>query len=137
MIFMLKYKVQRQVVLYKEYGEEIVWNQEGILFLKQWCLQHGSTFEGRKDASMYILKCRQKVPILISEKTRDLLFPTSSYLNDACIWINYKYIQRVNVHPDGVLVQFCDDSKYVVPISIRSMKRSLNLCKKYYAYLYQ
>ena len=137
MIFMVKYKIERQVILYKEYGKEVIWSQDGISFLKQWCLQHGSTFEGRKDAAMYILKCRQKVPILISEKTRDLIFPTSSYLNNTCIWINYKYIKNVNVHPNGVIVQFCDDREYVIPISMRSMKRSINLCKKYYTYLYQ
>lgn len=137
MIFMIQQIMYNQTVLYKENNEQLIWEQDALSFLRTWCLQHGSTFEGRKAAATHILKCRQKVPILISEKTKDILFPTSAYKKEDCIWLNYKYIVDIRKSEQGVKVIFYDGNEVSLCVSIRSIRRSLALCEKYYAYLCQ
>ena len=110
--------------------------QEPVLvILQRLCMRHGSTFEGRRAAAALNLDIHQKVPILLSEIYRDVLFPTKAMRNPDCIWINYRAVDEVRRLEKGCVVQFHDESKLSLSVDIRCIRRSMRLCERYLSFL--
>lgn len=114
----------------------VSWKQGSIHFLETWCLQHGSTFRGRLEASRYILHSHQRVPILISELTKDLVFPCKALSSKENVWINYRAIFTYKEDNDQILFEFINGEKLRVDISMYCVKRTILLCKNYMNYLH-
>lgn len=58
------------------------------------CIYYGSTFLGRMHSAKSLLGISTKLPIIISEKKELIFFPTNSYKNTNCVWINYIEVDK-------------------------------------------
>ena len=56
------------------------------------CEYYGSSFEGRKKGSKFILGMKYKLPIIIEESREIIFFPTKAYEKAGCSWISLKNI---------------------------------------------
>lgn len=56
------------------------------------CEYYGSSFEGRKKGSKFILGMKYKLPIIIEESREIIFFPTKAYEQEECSWISLKNI---------------------------------------------
>ncbi|BBK21990.1 competence protein ComK [Amedibacterium intestinale] len=114
----------------------VFWKQGSIHFLETWCLQHGSTLRGRLEASRYILHSHQRVPVLISEATKDLMFPCKALSSKENVWINYRGVFSYTEEDKQIVFEFLNGEKIKVDTSMHCVKRSMLLCEKYMEYLY-
>lgn len=126
---------QTSTIIMKKEGSVKLENMSPLQFLDAWCLEYGSTYEGRKRALQKHLQIKQKVPILISEQTKDFMFPTCAIHCDGCIWINYRFVEEVKRKEAKTLVRFFDDSVLLLDTDIRSIRRELKICERYLAFL--
>lgn len=124
----------RHIRLMRADGELIV-NETSYDFLSNWCLLHGSTLEGRKKAACYNLSIHQKVPILISSKTKDIVFPTRAMYHEACYWINYRTVSDVIRQGKQTELIFLNGTTLRLAVEYRSIKRSMRLCQIYLEHL--
>ena len=58
------------------------------------CKYYGSTYEGRRIGSRYILGASYKLPIIVEESKNLIFFPTESPLLPSCIWISLNNIEK-------------------------------------------
>lgn len=79
--------------VYEKYISYVV-NLLPLEIINKSCLFYGSSYEGRADYAAYFLGTKYKNPIVINEKKRIILFPTTSAKNSGCFWINYKGILK-------------------------------------------
>lgn len=114
----------------------VFWKQGSIHFLETWCLQHGSTLRGRLEASRYILHSHQRVPVLISEATKVLMFPCKALSSKENVWINYRGVFSYTEEDKQIVFEFLNGEKIKVDTSMHCVKRSMLLCEKYMEYLY-
>lgn len=112
-------------------GIQYVEEKRAVSFLNDWCLLYGSTYEGRRAACKLHLQIQQKVPILISEYTGDLMFPTRNVRSYDCIWINYRAVESCKGNANACTITFLDDEKLMLDCDVRMLKRELTLCRKY------
>ena len=105
----------------------------GTEVLKTLCIQNGATYEGRRNATMKILKVKQKVPILLSAK--ELLFPTHSPEHQECTWLNYYAIDKVHKHTQGCMIEFLNHTQLVLTNDIRTIRMQMKRCVIYDSYL--
>lgn len=124
----------RHIRLMKPEGERII-NETSFGFLSNWCLLHGSTLEGRKKAACHNLSVHQKVPILISARTKDIVFPTRAMHHEACYWINYRTISEMIRKEKETELIFLNGTVLRLSVEYRSVKRSMQLCQTYLEHL--
>ena len=136
MIYWMQQDERQHTVLTKE-GEQTIVERPLLFLLNQWCTLHGSTLEGRRKAACANLYITQKAPILVSEITRDIFFPTSALRNQKCIWINYRAVSEILRQNKKTRVIFRNGSELIVSLEIRAIKRSMRLCEQYLVFLTQ
>ncbi|GLO68062.1 competence protein ComK [Oceanobacillus kimchii] len=66
-----------------------------LQLIKEGCLYHYSTYEGRKTATSYHTGFKRKVPIVISVSQQIIAFPTHATTNNECSWIFYHHVQSI------------------------------------------
>ena len=67
-------------------------NKTLLEILDENCKLNGSTLEGRKKGSAYLLGSYYKTPIILDEINNIILIPTHSIRNKECIWLNLNVI---------------------------------------------
>lgn len=134
MIYWMQQNDRQHTVLCKD-DVQVVIKQPLQSLLNQWCMLHGSTLEGRRKAACANLYITQKAPILISEITRDIFFPTSALRNQKCIWINYRGVEDITREERSTRIIFRNGSELLIELEIRAIKRSMRLCKQYLQFL--
>lgn len=82
------------------------------------CNINGSTFEGRRKGSSYLIGASYKPPIVIDEIKELVLIPTHSSQNSNCIWLVLQNIQKY----------YINSHKEVTVIFKNSQKLDLNVC---------
>lgn len=113
-------------------GNVVTINEKPIFYLARLCMKHGSTFEGRIDACKKSLNIKQKAPLLISELTNEIWFPTLSSTNKDNIWINYnEIIDITSLNNNESLITFKNGYKYKISINIRIIRKQIQRCKEY------
>ena len=135
MLYYIQALDEHQSVMMQENKEPQVIHEGVLPLLEQLCLFHGSTFEGRREAAAKTLHIVQKVPILVSEITRDMLFPTKAIKERDCIWINYRAVDEIMRRRGKTLLYFHDGSYLALTTDPRSLRRSLSLCRQYNDFL--
>ena len=130
MVYYLQRIDERSCLMVQENQQQARLQASVLVILQRLCMRHGSTFEGRRAAAARNLDIHQKVPILLSEIYRDVLFPTKAMRNPDCIWINYRAVDE-----KGCVVQFHDESKLSLSVDIRCIRRSMRLCERYLSFL--
>lgn len=82
------------------------------------CLYYGSSFIGRVSSAKSILGVSYKVPIVLCETFKIIMFPTSSFKDNRCCWINIFYVDNFFEKLDGSCdICFCNGSRINVKIS--------------------
>lgn len=93
--------------------------------LKRSCEFYGCTLEGRIKGSQKQLGMKYKLPIII-ENTKELIFfPTSSLRIDNCSWISLKNIKTYEENRLGSIIEFIDNNKLLIPISLESLENQI------------
>lgn len=130
MIYLL-YEKYPHVYALSEQGVNCYQDVHCIKLINTWCIQNGSSYEGRKVACQKVCGIHQKVPILLSEKSKDLLFPLSDVRKDECIWLNYRAILSMKTKQGNTNIMFEDGTTINLHKDIRGMKRQMMICKMF------
>lgn len=99
-------------------------------FLTENCNYYGSSYEGRKESSKYLLQLRSKVPIILNERKNIVLFSISSDRNRDNIWFVYNNILTYKKIKEYVEVTFKNNEKVVFLISYNIFKNQMNKCSR-------
>jgi len=90
------------------------------------CKYYGSSFEGRVSASDFLIGVKYKCPIIISETKKIIFFPTSSYRQKECIWLNYEAISKYYVNKNNnLIVELHNNLKIELNLSARIFNNQL------------
>lgn len=82
------------------------------------CIYYGSTFLGRMHSAKSLLGISTKLPIIISEKKELIFFPTNSYKNTNCVWINYIEVDKYySINSKELIITFLNKKKLVISVS--------------------
>ncbi|MEG0527291.1 MAG: competence protein ComK [Longicatena sp.] len=100
-------------------------------FINEWCVMNGSTYEGRRKACAMRLQIHQKVPILISERTKDMMFPTRKVTTMECLWLNARGIDTIKRNGKHTIIYFLNGEQVEVAVEYRAIKREITLCSQY------
>ncbi|GEM_PF-2359057 len=115
-----------------EDGEWITENQPVSKVLNDLCIRNGSTMEGRQSAFRKLTGCRQKIPVLISERTQYMVFPTLSPSHAECMWISCNDILDIQAADEGSsVVVFLNGIRQRVPFGARLLRRQIHRCEEF------
>ncbi len=89
------------------------------------CKYYGSSLDGRISGSRDMLGVSYKVPIIISESFKIIMFPTTSVRNVDCVWINIAAILFYKNKNNTVHITFKNDKKLIINISFGVFEKQL------------
>lgn len=112
-------------------GTRLEKDMNALRFINEWCMLYGSTYEGRKNACARHMHILQKIPILISERTLDMVFPIRNIRNRENMWINYRAVDTYVRCEKYTSITFLNGESKIVPADIRSVRREMRLCDAY------
>jgi len=69
--------------------------------IRENCLEYGSTLEGRKEHSRVLTNSRSKLPIIVKEDEKMIIFPIKSMRKCSCGWVNSRNRKYLNALKDG------------------------------------
>ena len=102
-----------------EMEEEFLVKKNIMTIIKDSCLFFGSSFEGRKEGTKYLLNCGIKVPIIIEDSRSLILFPTFS---DISIVKLFWFIIQINIM--NCLIPFIERyESAVIPYAVLFVSR--------------
>ncbi|MEG0409020.1 MAG: competence protein ComK [Bacilli bacterium] len=121
-----------ETVCIKNQDNEIRFKGKPTKVLNEWCLEHGSSLEGRIDSFKYLLKVRQKPGILISERCKVLFIPTLSTTSNDCRYIQYTHIKKIIKNgPKSCTVTMNNGNSYNFNVDYRVIKQQQKRAKLY------
>lgn len=110
---------KNSTIVYEKY-QTLDINNKSINIVDISCKYYGSSFLGRCGASDYLIGIKYKCPIIISEVKELIFFPTTSYKNEDCVWINYKGVKKYYTTDNQQLeIEFINDIKITMNLSNR------------------
>ena len=102
----------------------------------QMCIAHGSSMEGRREAFRSLTGYRNKIPVLVSERTQYILFPTLSPVHPDCLWVSCNDILDITPAEDGESqVTFLNGRRRKVPFQTRLLRKQMRRCEEFLAAL--
>ena len=134
-VAIVKYdKLNKKTLVVTLDGNKYVFEQKPFKVISYWCLENGSSIQGRIDAFRYALNVRQKCCIYINEHT--LLMPTTSLSNDDCIYINYHALYAFHqVDQQKTSLVFYNGQKDTINFNYRIISKQFKRSKAYLQYL--
>lgn len=82
-----------------------------------------------KDLIKKVLCTDDKLPIVIDITNDVIIFPTHSYRNKECVWINFSQVKYIRRAPNNhTAIYFINGKKYLINKSFYSMKNQINKC---------
>lgn len=134
------------MILYIQQEPEGIWiveqrkkkrfkEQHALAYLRELCLCYGCSMEGRRAAVKEVCKIKQKVPVLLSERNKDILFPTAAIKTSSYHWINYRAVKRIKGDQKKTIVLFFDGSSLELDCDVRCVRREMKICERYLHYL--
>lgn len=129
-LLMISYdKKKKQSICLYEGNKEKRLALKPYQILEELCLRNGSSYEGRKESFCFITGARQKPGILISERTQDIYFPTTSKKNEDCVWVLYNQVFKVkSLDQMNSKILFLDGTKVNIPYDSRILNKQLKRC---------
>ena len=88
--------------------------------LNKSCIFYGSSLNGRLKGSKDLLKCRYKLPIIISESNRLIFFPVNKYF-----WINFNMIESFEKKENHTIITFKNGYKRSIFVSYRVVNNQM------------
>jgi len=132
-MFLLLEKTDRGMKVLKEDGSYEEYDVFPEVWLKEQCLRHGSTMEGRMDAFREITGARKIPGVLISEMSGELYFPTAAYKHTGCVWINgqelYRYQKKEDLSTE--LTFKSHGVKAVIDYDVRTVRMQARRCAEF------
>lgn len=101
-----------------EWDKDFIVEESIINIIEHNCILNGSTLEGRRKGSSYLIGASYKPPIIIDEMKRIILIPTHSNKNPNCKWFIL----------DNILKYYLNTSNKVVVMFKNNQKLELDLC---------
>ena len=101
-----------------EWEKDFIIEEKIIQIIEHNCILNGSTLEGRRKGSSYLIGASYKPPIIIDEMKRIILVPTLSNKNPNCKWFVL----------DNILKYYINSSNRVVIMFKNDQKLELDLC---------
>ena len=89
------------------------------------CKYYGSTYEGRKEGSKYILGASYKLPIIVEESKFLIFIPTESPYLPSCVWLSLNHIVKIEKNLQNTIVTFSNNKQIKLPISYRSLENQI------------
>lgn len=86
------------------------------------CLYFGSSYQGRWDASKYLLNREYKLPILVKQEGFYIFMPIKSVFRCDCVWISFNQIQNYREENGKIYIEFKDYGEVDFDISIKSLE---------------
>ena len=93
--------------------------------LNKSCVFYGSSLNGRLKGSKDLLKCRYKLPIIISESNRLIFFPVNKYF-----WINFNMIESFEKKENHTIITFKNGYKRSIFVSYRVVNNQMLKCSR-------
>lgn len=93
--------------------------------LNKSCIFYGSSLNGRLKGSKDLLKCRYKLPIIISESNRLIFFPVNKYF-----WINFNMIESFEKKENHTIITFKNGYKKSIFVSYRVVNNQMLKCSR-------
>ena len=93
--------------------------------LNKSCIFYGSSLNGRLKGSKDLLKCRYKLPIIISESNRLIFFPVNKYF-----WINFNMIESIEKKENHTIITFKNGYKRSIFVSYRVVNNQMLKCSR-------
>jgi competence protein ComK len=84
------------------------------------CLMNGSNLEGRKAHSRKLINVHCKIPIIIKELDKMIVFPLRSIRKSNCGWINFS---------NHRLIKYISDGKFVIS-SVKEYEITLDVSRQ-------
>ena len=89
------------------------------------CKINGSSYYGRYESSKLLIGLSSKLPILLKEKGREILIPTTSSRNMNCCWISYNNLKDYYKENKNVILVFKNNEKLKIDISIKVFEKQI------------
>lgn len=86
------------------------------------CKYFGSSYQGRHEGTKKLIGTSYKSPIIIEESNNIIYFPTKSPRQSNCAWISLKNIKKYERKKDKTLIEFINNKKILLNISIGSFE---------------
>ncbi|WP_047982620.1 competence protein ComK [Ornithinibacillus contaminans] len=112
-----------------EQDQKLFINQNPKQIMKQNCLDHLASFEGRRDAVTHQIGYKRKVPIAINPSRNLFTFPTHSPDNHNCHWIFYHHILKISAStksPNHSIITFTSGEQLQVRISFYVLEKQIH-----------
>jgi competence transcription factor ComK len=99
--------------------------------LDAWCLQCGSSLQGRIDSFREVTGSRVKTPVMISERKHLIYFPLDGMSHEDNVWISYQDLLGIrDLHYRSELT-FIDGTTFILDCDHRRIRRQMHRCKEY------
>lgn len=89
------------------------------------CKYYGSTYEGRCEATRFMLGCSYKLPIIVEESKPIILFPISSPKFTKCSWFSITNVDKVVKHELGAKILFKTGYELILESSFDSIENQM------------
>lgn len=108
-----------------ELDDEIIIKNSTSKILDYSCKYYGSSYLGRKEGSMNILKNIYKIPIIVEESRNIIFFPISSTRQNDTTWISLKNIKSYKKVDKNTEIIFKNNKKILLKISYYSLQNQI------------
>lgn len=81
------------------------------------CIYYGSTYEGRRRGTYELIGITHKSPILISNQSNMVFFPTCSPRIKECGWISLSNVEDYSSYEHDSIIRFSNNLKLQIPVS--------------------
>ena len=93
-------------------------------FVNSLCLEHLSTYDGRRIAARHLLQKRNNVPIYVHADL--ILIPTHALRHPDCVFLNARNITHHTPSKEGTIVWFLDGSTLSIEIASSHLRLLLD-----------
>lgn len=102
-----------------EMNQEFICRKKPLDIIKESCIFYGSSFDGRKEATIALTNVKNKTPIIVSNFFTLFYFPTASVHKQDCIWISLEHVLYYKRAPRNTCtVTFRNKINYDLDVSV-------------------
>lgn len=100
------------------------------------CIANACTIKGRQDAAIVLFGWKRKLPVLISETSREIWFPLAGSMARENIWLAYDTVFSFHRLSDyETRIVFVNGGEAVVPYNVRTVRMQMRRCEEMTAWL--
>lgn len=122
-LLIMPLKAGKSKVIEKYITYEI--NQPPLMIIEDSCRYYGSSYAGRCAGTEYLTGIKYKCPIIISELSEIIFFPTESSKNVNTIWINYHAVKKYFSNDENLYLELVNGQKILLNISNRVLSNQI------------